>query len=183
MNKLGLSLWEKQLGLKLHRWSIKFYIKDSSLINNTNLSSLPQLNTEDGSITFSPKEKDNIEFEFTRLKMLMNSKFGKDNFSYETRFEYLYDVGILTKAIEDQIRSSFPSIQFESNYREKTLYFYQEYIDHSKRNQITRSLNDELNQLFSSEISFISFFLNKFLKKFFIFPNIVLSFLSIKSFS
>lgn len=154
LNKLGLSLWEKQLGLKLHRWSIKFYIKDSSLINNTNLSSLPQLNTEDGSITFSPKEKDNIEFEFTRLKMLMNSKFGKDNFSYETRFEYLYDVGILTKAIEDQIRSSFPSIQFESNYREKTLYFYQEYIDHSKRNQITRSLNDELNQLFSSEISY-----------------------------
>lgn len=154
LNKLGLSLWEKQLGLKLRRWSIKFYIKDSSLINNTNLSSLPQLNTEDGSITFSPEEKDDIAFEFTRLKMLMNSKFGKDNFSYETRFEYLYDVDILTKAIEDQIRSSFPSIQFESNDKEKTLYFFQEYIDNSKRNQIVRSLEDELKQLSSSEYSY-----------------------------
>lgn len=153
LNKLGLSLWEKQFGLKLCRWSMKFYIKDSSLINNTNISSFPQLNTEDCSMTFFSEKKEDIAFEFTRIKILMNSKFGKDNITYETKFEYSYDVSILTKVIEDQIRSSFPSIQFESNYRKKTLYFYQEYTDHSKRNQITRSLNDELNQLCSSDIS------------------------------
>jgi hypothetical protein len=57
----------------------------------------------------------------------MNSKFGKDNITFETRFEYSYDIGIITKTIEDLIRSSFPSIQFESNFNTGTLYFFQEY--------------------------------------------------------
>ncbi len=147
LNQTGLSLWDKRLGLNLHRWSVIFYIKDPALFANVNIFSFPKLNTKECSMTFFPEEKDDIGFELARLKMLMNSKFGKDNITFETRFEYSYDIGIITKTIEDLIRSSFPSIQFESNFNTGTLYFFQEYTDHSKRNQIVRSLNDELKHL------------------------------------
>jgi hypothetical protein len=56
--------------------------------------------------------------------------------------------------IENRIRESFPSIQFHKNEKGGLLYFFQEYFDRTKRNQIARSLNDELNLLNSSDYSY-----------------------------
>ena len=54
------------------------------------------------------------------------------------------------KAVEDKLRESFPSIQFQSNAKDGTLYFFQEYSDSTKYKQLVRSLQDELKELDSS---------------------------------
>lgn len=56
--------------------------------------------------------------------------------------------------IETKMRDSFPSIQFHRNNKKGTLYFFQEYFDRTKRNQIARNLYDELNLLNSSDYSY-----------------------------
>lgn len=58
------------------------------------------------------------------------------------------------KDLENKIRGSFPSIQFHRNNKSGTLYFFQEYIDRTTRNQIARSLDDELHQFDSLEYSY-----------------------------
>ena len=52
--------------------------------------------------------------------------------------------------LEDKLREAFPSMQFQSNTKDGTLYFFQEYSDSTKYNQLIRSLNDELKDLDSS---------------------------------
>ena len=52
--------------------------------------------------------------------------------------------------LEDKLREAFPSIQFQSNAKDGTLYFFQEYSDPTKYNQLVRSLQDELVKLNSS---------------------------------
>lgn len=51
------------------------------------------------------------------------------------------------KDLEDKLRESFPSIQFQSNAKDGTLYFFQEYSDSTKYKQLVRSLQDELKEL------------------------------------
>ncbi len=52
--------------------------------------------------------------------------------------------------LEDKLRESFPSIQFQSNAKDGTLYFFQEYSDSTKYKQLVRNLQDELKELDSS---------------------------------
>lgn len=54
------------------------------------------------------------------------------------------------KAVEDKLRGSFPSLQFQSDAKDGTLYFFQEYSDSTKYKQLVRSLQDELKELDSS---------------------------------
>lgn len=54
------------------------------------------------------------------------------------------------KDLEDKLREPFPSIQFQSNVKDGTLYFFQEYSDSTKYKQLVRSLQDELKELDSS---------------------------------
>lgn len=54
------------------------------------------------------------------------------------------------RELESNLRETFPSIQFQSNDKEGTLYFFQEYSDSTKYNQLFRSLKDELEKLDSS---------------------------------
>lgn len=58
------------------------------------------------------------------------------------------------KDLEDKLRESFPSIQFQSNAKDGTLYFFQEYSDSTKYKQLVRSLQDELKNLDSSYYSY-----------------------------
>ena len=238
----------QQFGLYLHQYTFTFHVNKSELLKHQNLSFLPAAKEDGCTFKFSTilkkdisdlngsiEEKYDFKFEFTRLKFLFDNTFGKENVSFDSQFEYHYEVkdfidkflpkltnwekpfwnelsqslklqglsinskfeigidfnwqkqsleDILTKIssvcpyislsffdnhrcnvdyelknewlteIENKIRESFPSIQFNRNEKKSTLYFFQEYFDRTKREQIVRSLNDELNLLNSSDYSY-----------------------------
>lgn len=224
-------LYEK-IGLKLNRYFYTFHVKDGQTFCFTTKIK-DEKSKDDLNDLF--EEQFDYNFKFTRLRQELGRKYGFDNISFESSFEYSYDKHVFNdvflknqtnweeqfwdiiydsfqnqsisisrnyeigvdfdwekeslkdvlsrvsslcpfivlshfknhrcnidlkfqnaslKGIEEQIRASFPSIQFDSSEKGDFLYFFQEYIDNSKRNQIVRSLEDELKQLSSSEYSY-----------------------------
>lgn len=227
-----LQLLYETIGLKLNRYVFTFHVNDGqSFCFTTKIRD--EKSKDDLNNLF--EEQFDYNFKFTRLRQEMGRKYGFDNISFESSFEYSYDKHIFNevflknqsnweehfwgiiyesfqnqsisisrnyeigvdfdwekeslkdvlsrvstlcpfvilsyfknhrcnidlvsqdpslKVIEEQIRKAFPSIQFENSGMGDSLYFFQEYTDSSKRNQIVRSLDDELNQLCSSEYSY-----------------------------
>lgn len=240
-----------QMGLSLYGYTITFRVKESILSEyNLPIDDLPKVNEDGCSFSFYTRirqeksvddlngcfeEQSDYILRFTRLKRLFDNKFGRDNVSFESLFEYRYDyqkfttyfiqnqtdweeafwnellqsltpndisinrnyeigvdfnweeeslIDVLTrvssscpyialsyydnhrckidlkfqntslKEIEKRIRDSFPSMQFSNNEKQGTLYFFQGYSDRTKRNQIARSLNDELIQLNLQDYSY-----------------------------
>jgi superfamily I DNA and/or RNA helicase len=249
-----LQILNQQIGLCLNKYVFTFCINKAviSKYNPENSNDiLPNINDDGCSFSFHTTikqsntkedlygdfdEQNDFGFKFTRLKRTFDRKFGAENVSFESQFEYSYDkdlfinhflpnqsnweesfwnvlqqsfqgqgisissdnenIGVdfnweeetlkdvltrvaslcpyitlsyydnhrcnkglnyqntLLKEIEDKMRISFPSIQFDKDIKDGTLYFFQEYNDQSKCNQIIRSLNDELSQICSSDLSY-----------------------------
>ncbi len=225
-------LYEK-IGLKLIRYVYTFHVNEGQSFCYT--TKIKNKKGEDDLNNLFEEQFD-YKFKFARLRQALGRKYGFDNISFESLFEYSYDmhkfndvflnnqtnweehflgkvydsfqkesisisrnnrIGVdfdwkkeslkdvlsrvsdlcpfiilshfnknhrcnidlklqdsSLKEIEEQIRASFPSIQFDGCEKGDSLYFFQEYIDNSKRNQIVRSLNDELKQLCLSEYSY-----------------------------